>query len=90
MNYELKFTQSFIDEVKEITSSNCKFGEILKKVFPPIKNNPHKKAEFLSQLGCWRKHVIAEKYRILYDIDPNRKVVNLLHIRLKNKGTYRR
>lgn len=89
MEFELQYSQSFEDDVNEISASNSKFKQMLKNALPLIKHNPFSKAEFIQQLGYWRKHVIANKYRILYDIDQTKKIVILHRIKLKNKGTYK-
>ncbi len=89
MSFELRFSQSFKDDVLSLSNPNPKFKQMLEKALPLIKNNPYYKAEFIEQAGYWRRHIIAEKYRILYDIDENKKIVILQRIKLKNKSTYK-
>ena len=90
-DYTDKYSQDFADELKEIVRSNPKVKGMVEKAIPVILANPFKdSAEFeIGRIVCRRKHIAADQYRIIYEVDQVEQFVKFFNIWLKNKATYK-
>ena len=80
MNYRLKTTDEFEEQFKKLTRKNKALAEMFAKAILKLKENPYAGKPLTHDLKGYRSLPIAGKWRIIYEIDENQKLIVLRSI----------
>jgi len=80
MMYNIKTTDEFEERFKKLTKRNRALAEMFAKAILKLKENPYAGKPLTHDLKGYRSLPIAGKWRIIYEIDENQKLVILRSI----------